>query len=885
MANELRQLIDTANAPIFGIDVRGFVNEWNNKTEQITGYSRQEAMGKPLVSTFIVKNLRESVQLVMDDALKGNETSNYELEFRTKSREIRHLLVNATTRRDADNKIVGVVGVAQDVTETAKHDRAVASMANELRQLVDTANAPIFGIDVDGNVNEWNEMTAEITGYSAEYAMGKDLVSTFIMPKLQNSVQNVLDEALNGIVTSNYELEFATASNEIRYLLVNATTRRDPDLNIVGVVGVAQDLTETKRHDRAVAAMAQELRQLVDSANAPIFGIDCNGNVNEWNQKTAEITGYSCDEAMNMPLVQTFIVPKLQGSVQEILDNALKGLEKSNYELEFMTKNNEVRYLLVNATTRRDAENNIVGVVGVAQDVTESTKNDRAVAAMANELRQFVDKANAPIFGIDINGAVNEWNDKTAEITGYHKNEAMGKPLVSTFINQKLKSSVQHIMDLALQGNETSNYELEFTTKSNEIRYLLVNASTRRDPDGKVVGVLGVAQDVTESSKNDRAMAAMAHELRQLVDTANAPIFGIDVEGKVNEWNNMTAEITGFSKVEAIGKHLVSTFIVQKLRPSVQEVLDNALQGNETSNYELEFQTKSGEIRYLLVNATTRRDAEYNITGVVGVAQDVTESTKNDRAMSAMARELRQLVDTANAPIFGIDVMGRVNEWNDKTAEITGYSRDEAMGNHLVETFIVPSLRQSVQNILDSALGGIETSNYELEFRTKSNEVRYLLVNATTRRDANNNITGVVGVAQDVTEAAQHDRAVAAMANELRQLIDTANAPIFGIDINGNVNEWNEKTEQITGYNREVAMGAPLVNTFIVPKLRNSVQEIMDFALRGVETSNYELEFQTRSNGVRYLLVNATTRRNANNDIVGVVGVAQDVTEAAQHDR
>lgn len=40
-----------------------------------------------------------------------------------------------------------------------------------------------------------------------------------------------------------------------------------------------------------------------------------------------------------------------------------------------------------------------------------------------------------------------------------------------------------------------------------------------------------VAQDVTETKSNDRAVAAMASELRQLVDTANAPIFGIDVEG------------------------------------------------------------------------------------------------------------------------------------------------------------------------------------------------------------------------------------------------------------------------------------------------------------------------------------------------------------------
>ncbi len=68
-------------------------------------------------------------------------------------------------------------------------------------------------------------------------------------------------------------------------------------------------------------------------------------------------------------------------------NNILEGLEKSNYKLEFKTKNNEVRYLLVNATTRRDAENKIVGVVGVAQDVTESTKNDRAIASIANELR------------------------------------------------------------------------------------------------------------------------------------------------------------------------------------------------------------------------------------------------------------------------------------------------------------------------------------------------------------------------------------------------------------------------------------------------------------------------------------------------------------------
>ena len=146
----------------------------------------------------------------------------------------------------------------------------------------------------------------------------------------------------------------------------------------------------------------------------------------------------------------------------------------------------------------------------------------------------------------------------------------------------------------------------------------------------------GVAQDVTETWKRDQAVTAMANELRQLVDNANAPIFGIDVHGDVNEWNAKTAEITGFSREEAFSKPLVSTFIVPKLRHSVQEVLDNALKGNETSNYELEFETKSGETRYLLVNATTRRDPENNVVGVVGVAQDVTETAKHDREVSEL---------------------------------------------------------------------------------------------------------------------------------------------------------------------------------------------------------------------------------------------------------
>jgi PAS domain S-box-containing protein len=247
------------------------------------------------------------------------------------------------------------------VTGAAMHDRAVTVMANELRQLIDTANAPIFGIDVDGDVNEWNNKTAEITGYTKDEAFDCNLIDTFIVPTHRASVKAVMDKALQGEGTSNYELEFRTKSNEIRYLLVNATTRRDAENNVVGVVGVAQDVTETVHRDRAVASMAKELRQLIETANAPIFGIDFDGNVNEWNYKIAEVTGYTKKEAFDQPLVETFIAPLMRDQVSKIMNEALSGIETSNYELEMITKSKEIRILLVNATTRRDPDDNVVG--------------------------------------------------------------------------------------------------------------------------------------------------------------------------------------------------------------------------------------------------------------------------------------------------------------------------------------------------------------------------------------------------------------------------------------------------------------------------------------------------------------------------------------------
>ena len=247
-------------------------------------------------------------------------------------------------------------------------------------------------------------------------------------------------------------------------------------------------------------------------------------------------------------------------------------------------------------------------------------------------------------------------------------------------------------------------------------------------------------------------MERVALDLMRLIKTANAPIFGIDSKGLVNEWNQTSEKITGFAKDEVLGKDLVQTYITEDYKESVKKVLDDALLGKETANYEFPLFAKDGTRVMVLLNSSTRRDANGKITGVLGVGQDITQIDKLRTASESIAKELIQFIDTANAPIFGIDNQGLVNEWNQTSEDITGFTKNEVLGKDLVQTYITEDYQEAVKKVLDNALLGEETANFEFPLFTKDKKPLMVLLNSSTRRNANGEVTGVLGVGQDITE-------------------------------------------------------------------------------------------------------------------------------------
>jgi len=164
-----------------------------------------------------------------------------------------------------------------------------------------------------------------------------------------------------------------------------------------------------------------------------------------------------------------------------------------------------------------------------------------------------------------------------------------------------------------------TNYEFPLFTRDGGRYEILFNATTRRGADGKVTGVIGVGQDITKLRKITMEHQRIADDLQRLIETANAPIFGVDTHGRITEWNRKAVEISGFTKEDTFGQSLVKHFIHKVHQNAMQEVFDKALSSQVVTNFELILYTRSGERRDILLNATPRWGSNDEVIGVVCV--------------------------------------------------------------------------------------------------------------------------------------------------------------------------------------------------------------------------------------------------------------------------
>lgn len=138
LARDYQALLETANAVIIGLDVRGCIIEWNRMAAQITGYSKSESYIQRF-SDWLRLDLKNTFSGEMEKVLNGEMISHYEITVIAKEKSERTLLINATPRVNAMGQVVGISLIGQDITELSAYRHALEEKVTQRTKALKSA--------------------------------------------------------------------------------------------------------------------------------------------------------------------------------------------------------------------------------------------------------------------------------------------------------------------------------------------------------------------------------------------------------------------------------------------------------------------------------------------------------------------------------------------------------------------------------------------------------------------------------------------------------------------------------------------------------------------------------------------------------------------------
>jgi len=363
------------------------------------------------------------------------------------------------------------------------------------------------------------------------------------------------------------------------------------------------------------------------------------------------------------------------------------------------------------------------------------------IARSQRGYRELIDSLDHLVFTLTLRGETQVVNRRFAELLGLPITEVVNRPL-DEFLIEPSREKAERALAGFLEKRGWSGTVRVQLRGSGELRYFhcVLRAIVK---EGEVVGISGMAHDVTQEREAE-------HRFTRLFETLQEGVCFASEDGQISDANPAFVCLLGYeSKEELLGINAIDLYLEREQRRKLWRELE--MRGSFRDR-EIVLRRKDGKVAYCLGSGTAIRDEFGRLVQCQGTIVDITERRTIEKQLHEEQEFARRLVSSCPDAIGVMDTGGFFTFLSNRTAELVGYDPKRLLGRHFSEQ-VHPEDLPRVEGTFEGLLSGrTPLAQEQYRFRHHDGSWRVFRTSASPLFDAEGHISGLIASSRDVTE-------------------------------------------------------------------------------------------------------------------------------------
>jgi PAS domain S-box-containing protein len=570
-SEKLKMIFDYSPVGIMHFDPNGAITDCNSEFVSLIGSTRENLVGLNMIT----KLKDDQVISAVKDVLNGH-TGRYEGEYVSLTGgKATWAKADFSPIISPDGQVTGGIAIVTDISEAKKAADAIRESEQRFKKLYSLVrlmcdNAPdlIWAKDLEGKFLFVNRSFCEklINAKDTDEPIGKN--DMFFARRERGSNPETPDWYSFGEVCVGSDAvvinsrkpgrfdEFGNVKGQFLFLDVQKAPFWNEQGELIGTVGCGRDVTKERKIEQSLRESEQRYRDLFENASDMIYTHDLAGNYTSVNELVYSLLGYRPEEFLKLnfhDIADSQFLPVVE---KNFLEKILEEVEATGpYEILARKKDGTPVWLEVKSRLMR-RDGNVIGIQGIARNVTERKELEAAVHEAQTKYQSIVEAFDGIIYICSQDFEIQFANQRLVKRTEY---DPMGRKC------HEVVHGLHDICPWCIFKNEqplVTLRRLRHSPKDN--RWYFVVSSPIVHKDG-TISRLFLMQDVTEQ----RAAEEEKTKLReQLFQAQKMEAIGTLAAGIAHDFNNLLQVILGYSE----------------LLPAFPDITPKALDGLEKIN-------------------------------------------------------------------------------------------------------------------------------------------------------------------------------------------------------------------------------------------------------------------------------------------------------------